>query len=207
MRQWIVSALVPIMACCLFGAKPLFEPMLGYCKLYPRNNIRWNLIKILDFRSWKPTWKCRIPNGIHSVQGEMSQRRNLRCFSLWLSRSMYVSFRSPGPVLDHDDVIKWKHFPRYWPFVRGIHRSPVNSHHKGQWRGASMFYLICTWINDWANRLSKSWGWWSERSSRLLWRHCNVSCSHGWSSEISKRQSGHSNEADIYLLCRITWLN
>ena len=35
-----------------------------------------------------------------------------------------------------DDVIKWKHFPRYWPFVRGIHRSPVNSQHKGQWRGA-----------------------------------------------------------------------
>ena len=38
----------------------------------------------------------------------------------------------------HDDVIKWKHFPRHWPFVRGIHprywpsvrgihRSPVNS--------------------------------------------------------------------------------
>ena len=23
----------------------------------------------------------------------------------------------------HDDVIKWKHFPRYWPFVRGIHGS------------------------------------------------------------------------------------
>ena len=30
----------------------------------------------------------------------------------------------------HDDVIKWKHFPRNWPFVRGIHRSPVNSPHK-----------------------------------------------------------------------------
>ena len=30
-----------------------------------------------------------------------------------------------GPHLYHDDVIKWKHFPRYWPFVRGIHRSPV----------------------------------------------------------------------------------
>ena len=25
-------------------------------------------------------------------------------------------------VAEHDDVIKWKHFPRYWPFVRGIHR-------------------------------------------------------------------------------------
>ena len=44
-----------------------------------------------------------------------------------------------------------KHFPRYWPFVRGIHRSPVNSPHKGQWRGALMFSLICVWINGWVN--------------------------------------------------------
>ena len=51
----------------------------------------------------------------------------------------------------HDDVIKWKHFPRNWPFVRGIHRSPVNSPHKGQWRGALLFSLICVWINIWIN--------------------------------------------------------
>ena len=51
----------------------------------------------------------------------------------------------------HYDVIKWKHFLRYWPFVRGLHRSPVNSPHKGQWRGALMFTLICTRINDWVN--------------------------------------------------------
>ena len=51
----------------------------------------------------------------------------------------------------HDDVIKWNHFPRYWPFVRGIHRSPVNSPHKGQWRGALMFTLICARINGWVN--------------------------------------------------------
>ena len=51
----------------------------------------------------------------------------------------------------HDDVIKWKHFPRYWPFVWGIHRSPVNSPHKGQWRGALMFILICARINGWVN--------------------------------------------------------
>ena len=54
-------------------------------------------------------------------------------------------------LLIHDDVIKWKHFPRYWPFVRGIHRSPVNSPHKGQWRGALMFSFICAWLNGWAN--------------------------------------------------------
>ena len=51
----------------------------------------------------------------------------------------------------HDDVIKWKHFPRYWPFVRGIHRLLVNSPQKGEWCGALMFSLICVWINGWVN--------------------------------------------------------
>ena len=51
----------------------------------------------------------------------------------------------------HDAVIKWKHFPRYWPYVRGIHRSTVNSPHKGQWRGALMCFFICVWINGWVN--------------------------------------------------------
>ena len=51
----------------------------------------------------------------------------------------------------HDDVIKWKHFPRNWPFMRGIQRSPVNSPHKGQWREALMFTLICARINGWVN--------------------------------------------------------
>ena len=53
--------------------------------------------------------------------------------------------------IGHDDVIKWKHFPRYWPFVQGIHRSPLNSPDKGQWRGALMFSLICAWTNGWLN--------------------------------------------------------
>ena len=39
----------------------------------------------------------------------------------------------------HDEVIKWKHFPRYWPFLRAIYRSTF------------MFSLICAWTNGWAN--------------------------------------------------------
>ena len=35
MRQWIWSALVQIMACRPFSAKPLSKSMLGYCQLYP----------------------------------------------------------------------------------------------------------------------------------------------------------------------------
>ena len=71
----------------------------------------------------------------------------------------------------HDDVIKWKHFPRCWPFVGGIHRSPVNSPHKGQWRGALMFSLICALNKQFTKQ---SWGWWFGTPSRSLWRHCNA---------------------------------
>ena len=73
----------------------------------------------------------------------------------------------PQQCRHHGGVIKWKPFPpRYWPFVRGIHRSPVNSPRKGQWRGAFMFSLIC-------KRLGKqSLYRWFETPSRSLWRHC-----------------------------------
>ena len=50
----------------------------------------------------------------------------------------------------HEDVIKWKHFPRHWSCVRGIHWSPVNIS-STKWRGALMFSLIFTWTNSWAN--------------------------------------------------------
>ena len=52
----------------------------------------------------------------------------------------------------YDDVIKLKHFPCYcsWSFVRVIHRWPVDSPHKGQWRRVWMFSLICVSINGWA---------------------------------------------------------
>ena len=35
--------------------------------------------------------------------------------------------------------------------VRGIHRSPVDSPQRDQWRGALKFYSICAWINSWVN--------------------------------------------------------
>ena len=85
--------------------------------------------------------------------------------------------------MHHDDVIKWKHFLRNWPFVRGIHRSPVNSPHKGQWSGAfDVFFDLRLY-----KRLSKpSWGWWFETLSRPLWRHCNVTnlCLSLWSYDL-----------------------
>ena len=70
-------------------------------------------------------------------------------------------------------------FQRYWPFVWGIHRSPMNSPHKGQWRGALMFSLICA-LNK------QSWGWWFETPSHSLWHHCDVHNS--WNIPYAQRR-------------------
>ena len=40
----------------------------------------------------------------------------------------------------HDDVIKWEHFPRYWHFVRGIHRSPVTPVQRPVTRSFDVFF-------------------------------------------------------------------
>ena len=75
-------------------------------------------------------------------------KRYCNDFHLWF----YYSCKSlPNCLTCHDDVMKWKFFPRYWPFVWGIHWWLVNSPHKGQWGRALMFSLICAWINGWVN--------------------------------------------------------
>ena len=88
----------------------------------------------------------------------------IRCFlSVKRPRSSSITF--------HDGVIKWKHFSRYWPFVRGIqwkhfsrywpfvrgiHRSAVNSP-----RNLDVFFDLR--LNK---RVSKQpWGWWFEMPS------------------------------------------
>ena len=52
------------------------------------------------------------------------------------------------------------YFPRVWTFVRGIHRGPVNSPHKGHRRGAWMFSLICARIHAWVNNREASYCSW-----------------------------------------------
>ena len=81
----------------------------------------------------------------------------------------YFGEYSASVYIFHNDVIKWKHFPRNWPFVQEIHRSPVNSPRKGQWREALMFSIIC--LNK---RLSKQCRRrWFGTPLRSSWRHGN----------------------------------
>ena len=118
---------------------------------------------------------------LYSQKNKMSHRKFLRSLEtarsdvkvivcLWLDNLKPISLAFEISrdlllrrlVVWHNDVIKWKHFPRYWPFVRGIHRSPVNSPHKGQWHWALCFSLIYYWTNVWVN----------DRETGDLRRHC-----------------------------------
>ena len=96
---------------------------------------------------------CKLPNAQCNVSYSLIYIWIIQSHRRW--NQPIVGSVESGLMLQwrhyHDDIIKWKHFPRNWPFAREIHWSPVNSPHKGQWRGALMFSLICAWINDWVN--------------------------------------------------------
>ena len=72
-------------------------------------------------------------------------------------------------LIPHDDVINWKHFPRYWPFVRGIHPGEFPAQ-RPVTRNLDVFFDLRP------NKLlgKQSWGWWFERKSGPLWRHRNA---------------------------------
>ena len=120
------------------------------------------LLSVNDLVSWlergkyicKVCWKCA-----HVCSTRLAQHSLWPVLLTWIINNIQYTvwdeitypFQNFNVLAFHDDVIKWKHFPRNWPFVREIHRSPVNFPHKGQWRGALMFSLIYAWINDWVN--------------------------------------------------------
>ena len=111
---------------------------------------RFTVVKhVLASGIWKTKYLLETPV-IFILKVYVDTRRKIYTQTLALKGTCYL-LRSPQTINTHYDVIKWKHFPRYWPFVRIIHRSPMNSLHRGQWRGALIFSLICAWINGWVN--------------------------------------------------------
>ena len=118
---------------------------------------------------WDGLWALTIDRMNHCVTPDRVLCMHISC--IYINCIQIQTFKKVNAATIHDDVIKWEHFPCYWPFVRGIHRSPVNSLHKGQWRGTLKFPLFCA-LNK---RLCKqSWGWWFETLSRSLRRHCKI---------------------------------
>ena len=113
-------------------------------------------------QTFKMIWQMSKKLWVNDISRNLSLR--------WVSKGSYLQQCPPSPPTEitwccdsisrnqmvtewwlHDDVIEWKHFPHYWPFVRGIHQSPVNSPQKGEWHRALMVSLICAWTKGWAN--------------------------------------------------------
>ena len=77
----------------------------------------------------------------------------------WLAahnRSIWVQyFRTKTLQVRRDSSTWWRHqmetFSALLALCAGNSPVPVNSPHKGQWRGALMFSFIYAWINDWVN--------------------------------------------------------
>ena len=69
----------------------------------------------------------------------------------------------------HNDVMTWKRFPHYWPFVRGIRRSQ-DSLIKGKWRGVLTLLFIVS-LNRMLNKRSSCWPFktpWRSRDATVM---------------------------------------
>ena len=101
MRQYNIATLVQIMACRLFGAKPLSPPMVSCCQLDPKEHISVKFhLKFKSFNSRKCTWKCRLQNGGHIVSASMCYTYALFvlcCVLLWLSTDQF--YPNPSGLL------------------------------------------------------------------------------------------------------------
>ena len=93
----------------------------------------------------------------------------------------------------HDDIIKWKHFPRNWPFVQGIHRpGDFPTQRPVMWSFDVFFDLRLN------KRLSKQpWGWWFEMPLWSLWRQCNAISGIIWVSSKGQN-SPESHRIDVW---------
>ena len=105
----------------------------------------WCQTKYLHFFNWLRQHPYSIFYRISCIFNVMLQLRFVKRNQVRPSLPLSVSYYY------HDDVIKWKHFPRYWPFVWRIHRSPVNSPQKAS--DAELWYFLWSapWINGWVN--------------------------------------------------------
>ena len=103
----------------------------------------------------KARYKFQLIPSIQDVNPLTTNRKGLIPKLTTWTTTVYIVWYEPDWLEKsytnamYDYVIKWKHFPRYWPSVRGIHRSKASD--------AGLWYFR-----------------WLETLSGPLWRHCNV---------------------------------
>ena len=148
-----------ILACHMHGDKYIHPTLYNACNYLSILGLKFTNVRKRGPR--KSLWLVMLSSAIYFA------------LYIYIYTLIPLDYNAPGDkqAWNQDDVIKWKHFPRYWPFVSGIHRSPVDSPHKGQWRGALMFFLELH-LNERLGKQSRRR--WFETPSRSLLRHCNA---------------------------------
>ena len=149
-KQWTEWHIYASVKQAIIGSYYGLPPVLRHVVIWTNVALLfiWSLWNPMEFQyencQWrKLVWKCRLHNGDkitntvpspnslnpdYAVHKIMISRIYIVC-QLLLAKCVRTYIRHVHFASLHDDVIKWKHFPRYWPFVRGIHRSTVNSTH------------------------------------------------------------------------------
>ena len=124
------------------------------------------------FRPWTGQTIIVSGNGLSSVRFSTIAWKCWNIVNWVLGNKLQWQWNRYPMVFEHDNVIKWKHFPRYWPFLRGIRRSPVTDEFPSQ---RPVTRRLDVFLDLRPNRLSKQietpaiWD-----AIVLIMRHCNM---------------------------------
>ena len=108
MATWIGANIGSADSLLPAGTKPLSKPMLNL----------WSSVAF----AWKQCWISEVLH--HSIESNVTvgdqTTIEFESHSYKINATLPVAVVTIILDMGHDDVIKWHHFPRYWPFMRGI---------------------------------------------------------------------------------------
>ena len=129
----------------------LWDIWLMHCGIYEMVLLRRYTAYVHTDSPLSSRWLQMSWHHISTWPSAVTMLNRLRLYfcmnSLVHPRYTHTFHFSTATIVVHGDVIKWKHFTRYWSFVRGTIGHWWTPPRKGQWRGALVFSLICARTN------------------------------------------------------------
>ena len=115
-----------------FSEKKMAHFLMRIC-ISRGQSVKSVLRRICCFISMDCFRLCNLSATFNTLHRDVHLKRLIADPGVMMTSSNGNIFRVTGPL---------------WEEFTGV---PLNSPHKGQWRGDLMFSLICVWINGWVN--------------------------------------------------------